>query len=233
MNVTEQPDVVSELQVLLTNALDSAAGKTTEGGVSCLVWVASHVNKVAEGYSALRRRRMIYASKLLVRPVLEATASAAAAVIEPAFLYQKAHWEYEEEKKLLTEFYKTLQRSDQPTTEVEQRLARLDTSWKRFSRQFSRLRPQVLKKPCKPKFSDVLRAAGLDESWYAQYRLYCQFEHGTLRAASGALDASTDSADGAIVAWCLLTIIGLLKKHAPVAVPDLAPLLRRVNDLGK
>src|ERR1035438_7637048 len=231
MKANEASNLVCELQVLLAKALDSIAGKTTAGEVSYLVRIASHVNKVAAGYSELRRRRMTYASKIMIRPMMEAAAAAVAAVTEPTFLYQKMCSEYKEERKLLTEFCDALKKSKQPTQGAQELLINLEKSWKHFDQQFTRSHPHVTKNSCKPTFLDVLRAAGEEISWYAQYRLYCQFTHGTLRAASGALDAPTDATDDLVVARFLLTLLGHMKKHAPVVVPDLTPLLKRANDL--
>jgi hypothetical protein len=77
-------------------------------------------------------------------------------------------------------------------------------------------------------FAEILRAAELD-TWYSQYRLYCQLTHGSARAAAGVLDQMTDKSDNPIVVWVLLMTLDQLKKHAPVDVPDLAPFWRKAE----
>lgn len=221
---------VDELRLLLANALDSIAGKTTQGEVSRLLWCAVHVNKVVGGYSELRKRHMIHASKIMIRPVIETTAVAVAVVTQTGFLFQKACSEYREDKKLLTEFRKIFEMSKQPTRPIEQHLAKLETDWEQFRQHWSQIRPHDPLKSVELHFPDVLHAAGLD-AWYAQYRIYCQFTHGAMRAASGDLDEMTDPADNLVIAGLTLIILDHLKKYASVELPDLAPLWQRANSM--
>jgi len=231
-NSTEAGSLVfaSELQTLLAKALNSIAGKTTEAEVSYLVWGATHVNKTVAGYVELRKQQMVHASKLLIRPVIEATAAVIAAIKKPEFLFQKAHSEYQQDKKLIGEFRKLLEKTGQPTTAVQQQTADAEKSWQRFERKWTRIRPAHPKKRGEIKFPAVLHAADLDP-WYAQYRLYCQFTHGALRAVAGDLDDMTDPADNLVISWLTLMMLDQLRKHAPVQVPDLQPFLEKADCL--
>jgi uncharacterized protein DUF5677 len=220
----------SDLQVLLANALDSIAGKTTEAEISYLIWGASHVNKAAAGYSELRKRHMIHASKIMIRPVIETTAAVVAALKQPGFLFRKAYGEYKEDKNLLVEFRKLLEKDNQPTAPLQQQLKELERNWEQFNQHWIKTRPHVPKKSEKLRFPDVLHCADLG-AWYAQYRIYCQFTHGALRAASGDLDEMTDPADNLVIAWLTLITLDQLKKFAPVEVPDLAPLWDKAKAL--
>jgi hypothetical protein len=222
--------LIGELQRLLANALDSIAGKITEGEISYLVWGASHVNKVVAGYAELRKRQMVQASKIMVRPVIEATTAVIAALKKPGFLFQKAHSEYQQDKNLITEFRKVLEMSGQPTGSIQQQLADAKQNWTHFEQNWTKIRSGDPKNVGKLPFPEVLHAADLDP-WYVQYRLYCQFTHGALRAASGDLDEMTDPADNLTVAWLTLMILDQLQKHAPVTVPDLKPFWERATCL--
>ncbi|MEK7685907.1 MAG: hypothetical protein AAB466_10845 [Verrucomicrobiota bacterium] len=229
-NEADSLALITELQALLAKALDSIAGKTTEAEVSYLIWGASHVNKVVAGYSELRSRHLIHASKIMIRPVIEATAAVVAAIKQPGFRFQKACSEYRDDKNLLVEFRKVLEASKQPTGPVQQQLAALEKDWGQFKQNWNGLHPAGPKIAKKLLFPDVLHAAGLD-AWYAQYRIYCQFTHGALRATSGDLDEMTDSADNLVIARLTLIILDQLRKHAPVEVPDLGPLWQRADCL--
>ena len=229
-NEADSLALISELQALLAKALDSIAGKATEAEISYLIWGASHVNKVVAGYSELRSRHLIHASKIMIRPVIEATAAAVAVVKQPNFLFQKAWSEYKEDKGLLVEFRKVLETGKQPTKPVMEKLAALETHWSQFKDHWNRLHPGVQTTGQKLRFTDVLEAAGL-EAWYSQYRIYCQFTHGALRAASGDLNDVTGPADNLVIAWFALIILEQLKQHAPVKVPDLCPFWQRVERL--
>lgn len=224
--------LVSELQALLTKALDSIAGKSTEGEVSYLVWGASHVNKTVAGFAELRKRQMVHASKIMVRLVIETTAALIAAMKAPGFLFQKAHSEYQEDKKLITEFRRVLETSGQPIGSLQQQLVDLECDWQHFEQSWSKIRPGDPRSFEKLWFPDILHAADLDP-WYSQYRLYCQFTHGALRATSGDLDEMTDPADNLVVAWLTLLILDKLKQHAPVVVADLGPFWQRATSLMK
>jgi len=231
-NATEADSLafVSELQALLANALNSIAGKFTEAEVSYLVWGASHVNKTVAGYAELRKQHMVHASKIMVRPVMEATAAVIAALKKPGFLFQKAHSEYQQDKNLIIEFRNVLEKTGQPTVSTQQQLSDAEKHWQQFEQNWVRIRPGDPKNFGKLLFPEVLHAADLNP-WYAQYRLYCQFTHGALRAASGDLDEMTDPADNLAIAWLTLMILDQLQKHAPVAVPDLKPLWERAESL--
>lgn len=224
--------LIAELHRFLAEARDSIAGKTTEAEVSYLIWGTSHVNKLVSGYYELRSRHLIHASKIMIRPMIETIAAVVAAIKQPGFLFQKACSEYGEDKNLLTEFRKLLETSKQPTAAVDQQLVALEKDWDQFKQRWNRPHPAGQKSAKKLRFPDVLHAAGLD-AWYAQYRIYCQFTHGALRATTGDLDEMTDPADDLVVAWLTLILLDQLRERAPVKLPDLRPFWHRAECLMK
>ena len=221
---------VSELQVLLAKALDSIVGKANEAEASYLVWGATHVNKTVAGYVELRKRQMVHASKIMVRPVIEATAAVIAANKEPGFLFEIAWSEYKSDRKLIEIFHKIRETIRQATASLQQELADLDATWVQFNKDWCKTHPPGPAKPRKLQPADVLHTADLDP-WYGQYRLYCQFTHGALRAVAGDLDEMTDPADNLVIAWLTLMMLDQLQRHAPVEIPALKPFWEQAECL--
>ena len=93
--------LLTEVQQLLAHSLNSLGGKSpATGEAAYLGWAAVSVNRAAEGYLWLRESGRVAASKLLVRPALEATFSAIAVIKKHGFLLRKAYSEWEEDKKM-------------------------------------------------------------------------------------------------------------------------------------
>src|ERR1022692_1370720 len=94
--------LLKELRPILVKALDSLGSKKPlDAGSSYLGRVAVTVNRAGDGYLWLRESGRMDASKLLVRPALEAVFCGTAAMKNKAFLFRKAYSEWEEHKKLI------------------------------------------------------------------------------------------------------------------------------------
>jgi hypothetical protein len=200
-------ELLKQVQIILANALNSLGGKilpTPESNYLSLSAVS--VNKAADGYLYLRESGRIHASKLLVRPALEATFSGIAMAKKPELLFRKAFSEWKEDKKL----YATDAASK---VAVEQALDDLIRVFKKFQPGYPIERKEIT-------VFDMAEAAGLLESYYA-YRVYCQFTHGAMQVVQGKLSKQTDSIDTKIVAWCVLMILDSLKEKTPAQIPDL------------
>lgn len=226
----ESSSFVQELQAVLAQALESLAGKDTEGEASYLVWCSIHINKILSGYNELRRQSMIYASKLLIRPLIEAAFAVEATFKKKGFLFQKSYVEYEEEKKMLNELKKCFEKDNKPTEDIQEKLLKLDLAFDNFRQSFRISRPDDPLKLSKISVLDTAEAAEL-VSLYFHYRIYCQFAHGSLQATSGEMDEMTDFADNHVVGWVVLLILGRLKMSAPVDMPDLNPLREKAKSL--
>jgi len=93
--------LLKELQPIFVNALNSLGGKKpSDAGSAYLGRVAVTVNRAADGYLWLRESGRMDASKLLIRPALEAVFCGTAAMKNKEFLFRKAYSEWEEDNKL-------------------------------------------------------------------------------------------------------------------------------------
>ena len=218
----EAVDLLKRVQVNLASALDSLAGKTTEAEASYLVWGAAHINKTIAGYIVLREARLLHASKLLVRPVLETTFYACAVLRERGFLLQKAYSEFLEDAKIAA------------ANDADRAALKLKAK-EEFERLMGLLtveQPNYPQVECKKVgVEDAAAAASLTQAYQFDFRLYCQFMHGALRATSGDLDSLTDKRDTPLMIWCALIVCEELKTHTPAEVSDLACFWNELHEL--
>lgn len=232
---TESLALLKEAQTILAAALNGLGGKSTQGEASYLAWGCVHANKIIEGYITLRSSGRFYASKILVRPVIETTFAVVAALKRPGFLFRKAYTEYLEEKKLLEEGKRLAeQAADNPTEKAQlsaqyaSHLADVEENFRQFREGYSKLHPRDAMNRQKITAFDAASAAELGP-WYSRYRIYCQFTHGSLQAASGNLNESTDHSDNVGMVWMTLILLGELRRHTPTEVPHLAPYWKRAE----
>lgn len=241
----EQPPIeidtltlLQELRPILKGAIDSMGGKVLRDGIGYLAWGAVHVHRATAGYCELRAIHHIAASKLLIRPTMETVFALVASVHKPAFLLEKAHAEHHEDLKLVNE-HEALCRKLPASTVSDAKRRRLVAACARdrkaiekafgtFERKFSKLRPGIVLKRKKLSVKDAAEDAQLG-LWYGNYRRYCQFTHGALRAITGGMDAMTDQTDNLVMIWLVLITLDHLKKLAPVEAPDLKPFWDRAN----
>lgn len=218
----EAVELLKRVQTSLAHALNSLAGKSTEGGASYLVWCSAHVNKAFGGYIVLRECRLIHASKLLFRPVLEAMFYGRASVRRKEFWLEKAYSELLEDARFVAQ-----DGTNRKTIETNAK------------KEFDRIKQLAVKnqpsyrsvQPKEVSAKSAAESAGLAKAYQIDYRLYCQFMHGALRAASGDLDALTDERDTPLMIWSALVLCEELNNHTPAALSDLASLWREFNEL--
>jgi hypothetical protein len=193
-------ELLSEVQRLLADALNSLGGKPPPTAESAyLGWAAVSVNRAAEGYLCLRESSRVAASKLLVRPALEATFSGTAVIKKNGFLFRKAYSEWEEDKKM----FATDAAGEKEANEALEDL-------KRAFQQNSPSYPVECKHITVRDTGDI---AGFLANYDSAYRIYRQFTHGALRAVLGHLDDTTDSIDTPIVTWCARDAGPFAKAH--------------------
>lgn len=211
-------ELLKELQHILGDALNSLGGTTPPSAeANYLSWAAVSLNHAAGGYLWLRESGRVHASKLLVRPALESTFSGIAAIKDPEFLFRKAYSELEEDKKLF------------PIDAAGKKAAA--EAVEKLERAFKMHCPNdpIVRKTISA--FEAARVAGLQEVYEGAYRVYCQFTHGALRAATGELDEATDAADTRTVVWCLLRMLEHLRNHTPAQIPDLAGSIKALADI--
>ncbi len=207
--------VLKELQPIIVKALDSLGGKKpANAGAKYLGVIAKTVNRASDGYLALREAGRMDASKLLIRPALEAVFCGVAAVKDKKFLFRKAYSEWEEHKKL---FAKDQAGKDEA-----------DKHLKHLLEDFAKYNPDYPTN-CSPASTwDAANMAGFLPVYEYAYRMYCKFTHSAISAVSGNLDQQTDLYDTSTMVWCVLTTLRFLKEHTPAEIPDLGVFAQRI-----
>lgn len=220
---TTSLELVLAMQDELRNALNSLAGKTSHGLLDhFVVFLAKHINSAAEGYICLRKASKIHASKLLIRPSIEAALRIAAVQGKPELLYRFAHKERTEDRKL----YKP-----QATKLGEDYDIKDKKEWEDFTREYKVLFPthQLLEQDIS--LFDAAKAVGLDWYYDVYYRLYCSFTHALLRGTSGSLNW-TDIEDNPQMALSICCAVDGVQS-AGGAAPNLVALRKSLDNLGK
>ncbi len=207
-------NLLKELQPILMQALNSLANQVVPSAESRYLGdAAKSVNIASDAYIMLRESGRVHASKLMVRPMIEAVISAIAGLKKKGFLFRIAYTELSEIKKL---YPKT------PENEATAN-ANLEQLKKRFREE-----PGY---PVECKCVDMrytAEVAGLVETYDMAYRIYCEFTHSTVRAVRGSLDQMTDPIDTPMVIWAVRTTLDHLKVFTPANIPDLAPFNERI-----
>ena len=199
--------LLKDVQRLLDDALNSLGAKPLTPAPKYLAWEALHVNRAAKGYLLLRESGLAPASKLLVRPALEATIWGTAVIKEPGFLFRIP--------------YTTLERESRPVAK-NPALADLKLAASKAS-------PSIPIE-CRPvHIREAAEVAKLPEAYDAVYGIYCKFTHGDMEAVQGLLDKATDPIDTDVIVWCVLTMLKQLLEHTPAQVPDLEPLWKNLK----
>ena len=207
--------LLKDVQSTLANSLESLEGTSLPPGEPLyLAWASVFVGKAADGYLCLRESGRVPASKLLVRPALEATLSAMAVLKQPGFLFRKLYTELEEEKKMLRKSPAGIADADRVLYDME---AAAKTA-----------RPGSPVERKKVDMAYTAKMAGQSVAYESTYRTYCKFAHGTMQAVQGHLDEATDTVDTDVVVWCVLTLLDLLRQHTVADVPDLEPFRKRL-----
>jgi len=201
-------EFLKELQPVFIKALNSLGGKKpSDWGSSYLGRVAVTVNRAGDGYLWLRESGRMDASKLLVRPALEAVFCGTAVMKNKGFLFRKAYSEWEEDKKLFA-------KDAVGKKEADEYLVRL-------KRRFQEHAPDYPVKCKTIKVREIAEMAGLLFAYEEHYRTYCQFTHSAMLAVSGNLNKVTDSKDTHVIVWCELMMLNQLKQYTPADIPDL------------
>jgi Family of unknown function (DUF5677) len=212
-------DLLKKVQSILADALNSMGGKRhSKPEAEYLSWSAVSVNHSASGFLWLRQSGRIRASKLLVRPTLEATFAGIAAVNHREFLFRKAYSEHCEDRKLFAKSANNKKAADQ--------------ALQKLKKAFGQHCPGCPIKLETVSVWDTAKMAGLLPVYETSYRLYCQYTHGAMRAVMGHLDEATSTADTSTVIWCVLKMLEHLKVHSPAQVPDISGDIKTLLDLN-
>src|SRR4051812_30964390 len=187
--------LLTNLQTELEEALNSLGGKTPKAiGDRYHLHAAAYVNKAVEGYWLLRTQGRIDASKLLVRPAIEAILRIEALRKDPALLIDIAWTEKLEDQKWLQP---VAQKHGTPYDDHATQKA-----WERFESAYKAEFPNTSSKGQKLSLYSAAQAAGLSDYYDSHYRMYCQYAHAALRATGGYLDELTDPEDTRTMVLC-------------------------------
>jgi hypothetical protein len=207
--------LLKELQPILVKALDSLAGKKPANlGASYLGRIAVTVNRASDGYLLLREASRVDASKLLIRPALEAVFCGTAAVKNKDFPFRKAYSEWEEDKKLFA-------RSAAEKKDADAYLKHFQELFTKYNSDYPVIHKSI-------SIRDTTEMAELLPAYEYSYRIYCKFAHSAMRAVEGDLNQRTDLFDTPTIVWCVLFMLKQLKQHTPAEIPDLNIFDQRV-----
>ncbi len=191
--------LLEDAQLELRDALNSLGGKRSNGLADHFNgYSARLINNAAEGYIFLRESGRIDASKLLIRPAIEAMFRIVAIKNQPDLLYRIAYSEHLEDAKWARAAAAKLGKNIEP--ELKQR-------WQETSDAYRNAFPHHNLVEKKLTLRDAAAAAGIDSYYDTYYRLYCQFTHAAFSASSGSLD-NFESHDSRTFAYCVLVGIG-------------------------
>ncbi len=212
-------NLLKELSTVLGTALNSLANQTPKSAESRYISDAARsVNLASDGYILLREAMRVYASKLMIRPLIDVVIKASAVVTKKGFLFRVAYTELQEMKKL----YEKNPANEAAANETLERLK------KRFLEEAGY--PIECKQVNGRYTAEV---AGLLTAYDTAYRIYCEYTHSALRAVRGSLDTTTDPTDTSMVIWAVCTMLNQLKIHTPAVVPDLTAYNVRIESAQK
>jgi Family of unknown function (DUF5677) len=176
------------LQPIFVKALNSLGGKKPpNAGSSYLGRIAKTVNRASDGYLLLREAGRMDASKLLIRPALEAVFCGTAALKDNEFPFRKAYSEWKEDKKLFA-------KDAEGKQEADEYLRHLQAG-------FQKHYPAYPIKLQENKIEGIAKMAELSAVYESAYRVYCKYTHSAMRAVSGRLDQGTDLRDTPTIVW--------------------------------
>jgi hypothetical protein len=102
VNERQSLQLVADIQREIAEGFNTLGGKPHRGlEYQFPFYSASHINRAIEGYVLLRQQLRLDASRLLIRPAIEAAIKILAVRNEPALLYRIAYSEHLEDRKLL------------------------------------------------------------------------------------------------------------------------------------
>jgi hypothetical protein len=213
-------ELLEQSQQLLASSIKSFDGGKPNSFEEKYLWcMAVAVNQAAEGFASLRGDSFLAASKLMLRPAIEATICAKAAQATKEFYFRKVYSEWREDLKL---FEKDLAKRKAEELRFDQFLARFKQEHPGYPAKKAELSLRVAAEYAGSDFVNI---------YEYPYRLYCQWTHNTMRSILGGLP-STDHFDSSIMCWCVLSILDSLKGHGPSVIPDLAEAKKRLEELS-
>lgn len=213
--------LLCDMQSGLRDALNSLARRESNGLMDhFLVFLSAHINRAAEGYISLRRSARVDASKLLIRPGIEAMIRILAVQKHPELLFRIAFTERREDRKWIRP---CAIQAGQDYDSQDQR------QWDDFKREYRTHFPQHVLEETENSLFDTAKKAGMEGYYNSHYRLYCRFTHAALGATVGDLNYS-DSEDNRTMALCVCCGLEAVASAGGDA-PTLSSLRKRLSNL--
>jgi len=176
--------------------------------------LAGFVFRAVDGYVLLRQNGRVDASKLLIRPAMEAMFRGGSALNQPEIFFRIAYTELESDLMWLRRA-----KSHDDDQSVSLDLSPREKSWQRFEGDFKAQFPKLT--PKKSPFGLEASANNASMSGYydTYYRLYCRYQHVALAAIGQMLDQITDAEDNRAMALCTFSMADYLV-HVGLPTPD-------------
>ena len=217
----ESPALLVDFIEEITRALKSLGGKKHNGLFdNYRFWSSKHLHRAAGGFVFLRRSGLADASKFLIRPAIEIVLRLQAVKKHPDLLYRIAFSEHCQEKRFLRA---AAEYSQQPYDDTHGK-----KRWKRFSDAFTAEFPNVPRVDKKLSIARTAEKAEMKPIYDGDYRIYCQYAHGALRASIGGLDEATDPHDNVAMLLCASVALDTLVSLGAES-PNRDRLFRRIS----
>jgi hypothetical protein len=215
--------LLCDVQKELREALNSLGGKQSGGLLEhYLFYMAVHINRAAEGYVFLRQASRLDASRLLIRPAIEAMIRILAIRKDPSLLYRIAYTERMEDRKWVRPSAIRAGRNYDAEDEKE---------WMEFTKKYTAEFPAHRLEEKELRLREAATTADAESYYDSHYRLYCRFTHAAFGAATGSLD-DTHAEDNEAMAACAYCGLDAVASFGGGA-PNLVSLGNRLMGEGK
>ncbi len=215
--------LLHDYEVELCNAIQGLAGKGSREAVDRYIFqLAAQLARWIDGFLCLRANGRDDASRLIVRPCIEATLRIEAVKNKPELFYQIAFDENKEDEKILR---------TAPAAIRDKALPALAKLWEDFRTTYRAAYPAHALVEAPLSTWEVAETAGRSEFYNTDYRLYCQFTHGALRAVIGGYDETMPDAAHVLCLCALAALTVLASFEAPA--PNLGSLNDRLSGIDR
>lgn len=215
--------LLCDIQQELANALNSLGRKQARGALdNYYFYSAVHVKRIAEGYIVLRKSGGIYASKILVRPLIETMFRVEAIQKKPELVSRIAYSEsiVQDQKWIAAAATRAGATFDK---------AAHSKRFEKFKEQLQEQLPDVSLEYRDISMREIAEAAGLGGYYDGHYRTYCRYTHGAFRAMVGFLTDLTDPEDNRAMGLCTWAVLNSLSAIG-AKTPNLQSLLKRLQE---
>lgn len=221
----EPLQLLTDLETECTQALNSLAGKVPQSITDrYYLYAGKHIQRAVDGYLVLRREGRIDASKLLVRPAIEAMFRVQALRTKPEIFYRFAYSERLEDHKWFRPAAIKVGASYDKDPDPP--------GWGAFEKAFQTEFPGVSLNRDTFSLRDAAVIVDLQDYYDTHYRMYCQYSHGALRAIGGSADELSDPEDTRTMVLCASAAIAALTAIGANS-PNVESLNTRVDELSK